>query len=36
MRETVVKVNEKLDRQGKRLADVSAQQLCDLLNESQP
>lgn len=35
MRETVVKVNEKLDQRGKQLADVSVQELCDLLNEQQ-
>lgn len=35
MRETVVKVTEKLGRRGKQLTDVSVQQLCDLIQEAQ-
>lgn len=35
MRETVVKVTEKLDQRGQQLTDVSVQQLCDLLEEAQ-
>jgi len=35
MRETVVKVTEKLDQRGQQLTDVSVQQLCDLLEEVQ-
>ena len=35
MRETILKVNEQLDERGQRLADVSAQELCDLLNDVQ-
>ena len=36
MRDTIIKVNEKLDERGLDLADVSADELRDLLNESQP
>jgi hypothetical protein len=36
MRETILKVNEQLDERGLDLADVSADELRDLLNESQP
>jgi len=36
MRETIIKVNEKLDQRGLDLSDVSPEQLRDLLNESQP
>jgi hypothetical protein len=36
MRDTILKVNEKLDERGLELADVSADELRDLLNESQP
>ena len=36
MRETILKVNERLDERGLDLADVSADQLRDLLNDSQP
>jgi hypothetical protein len=35
MRETVVKVTEKLDRRGRQLSDVSVQELCDLLGDAQ-
>jgi hypothetical protein len=35
MRETILKVNEQLDERGLDLADVSADELRDLLNESQ-
>lgn len=35
MRETVLRVNESLDERGLDLADVSAEELRDLLNESQ-
>jgi len=35
MRDTILKVNEKLDERGLELADVSAEELRDLLNESQ-
>jgi hypothetical protein len=35
MRETIIKVNERLDERGLNLADVSADQLRDLLNEAQ-
>jgi hypothetical protein len=36
LRETIVKVNEQLDERGLDLADVSPDQLRDMLNESQP
>jgi len=36
LRETIIKVNERLDERGIELADVSVDQLRDLLNESQP
>lgn len=36
MRETILRVNEKLDEHGLNLADVSVDELRDLLNESQP
>lgn len=36
MRETIIKVNERLDERGLDLADVSADQLRDLLNDAQP
>ena len=36
MRETILKVNEELDARGLDLADVSAEELRDILNESQP
>jgi hypothetical protein len=35
MRETVLRVNERLDERGLDLAEVSAEELRDLLNESQ-
>ena len=35
MRDTILKVNERLDERGLDLADVSADELRDLLNESQ-
>ena len=34
MRETILKVNERLDERGVNLADVSAEELRELLNES--
>ena len=36
MRDTILKVNEKLDAHGLDLADVSADELRDLLDEAQP
>ena len=36
MRDTIIKVNEQLDARGLELADVSADELRDLLNEVQP
>jgi hypothetical protein len=36
MRDTILKVNEQLDARGIELADVSADELRDLLNEAQP
>jgi hypothetical protein len=36
MRDTILRINEQLDDRGLDLADVSAEQLRDLLNESQP
>ena len=33
MQETAVKLNERLQRQGKKLADVSPAELCDILND---
>jgi hypothetical protein len=36
MRETIIKVNEELDARGLDLADVSPEQLRDLLNDAQP
>ena len=36
MRETIIKVNEELDARGLDLADVSVDQLRDLLNDAQP
>jgi len=36
MRETVVKVTERLDRQGKRLEDVSSRELRDIFHEVRP
>ena len=35
MRETIVKVNERLDERGKELADVSVEELRDLIDEVQ-
>lgn len=35
MRETILKVNERLDERGQRLADVSVEELRDLLDEVQ-
>ena len=34
MQETAVKVNEHLDREGKRLEDVSSEELGDIIHES--
>ena len=36
MRETILKVNEELDARGIELADVSPDELRDLLNDAQP
>jgi len=36
MRETILRVNEQLDERGLDLADVSTDELRDLLNEAQP
>jgi hypothetical protein len=36
MRETIIKVNEQLDARGQNLADVSANELRDLINDVQP
>jgi hypothetical protein len=36
MRETIIKVNEELDSRGLNLADVSPDELRDLLNDVQP
>lgn len=36
MRETILRVNARLDEHGLQLADVSAEQLRDLLNEARP
>jgi hypothetical protein len=35
MRETILKVNERLDERGKKLADVSVEELRDLIDEVQ-
>lgn len=35
MQETAIKINEHLDRQGKRLADVSVQELRDIVTDIQ-
>lgn len=35
MRETIVKVNERLDEQGQHLADVSVEELRDLIDDVQ-
>jgi len=32
MQETAVKINEHLDRKGKNLSDVSAEELCDVVH----
>jgi hypothetical protein len=34
LRDTILRVNERLDERGQQLADVSAEELRDLLNES--
>jgi hypothetical protein len=36
MRETIIKVNEQLDARGMELADVTPDELRDLLNDVQP
>ena len=36
MQETAVKVNEQLDRRGKQLADVSPEELRDIVSDSLP
>ncbi len=36
MRDTIIRVNEELDARGLDLADVSAEELRDLLDEAQP
>lgn len=35
MRETILRVNERLDERGQRLADVSVEELRDLIDEVQ-
>jgi len=35
MRETILRVNERLDERGQKLADVSVEELRDLLDEAQ-
>jgi hypothetical protein len=35
MRETIVRVNERLDERGQKLADVSVEELRDLIDEVQ-
>ena len=35
MRETIIKVNERLDQSGKQLADVSVEELRDLIDDVQ-
>lgn len=35
MRETIIKVNEQLDESGRRLTDVSIDELRDLFNDAQ-
>lgn len=35
MRETIIKVNEQLDARGMKLADVSPDELRDMLNDAQ-
>ena len=35
MRETILKVNERLDERGQQLADVSVEELRDLIDEVQ-
>lgn len=35
MRETIIKVNERLDERGQQLADVSADELRDLIDDLQ-
>ncbi len=36
MQETVIKVNEALDRKGKNLRDASADELADLIRDTRP
>ncbi|HVX64608.1 MAG TPA: hypothetical protein VHC19_28565 [Pirellulales bacterium] len=36
MQETAIKVNEQLDRRGKRLEDVSPRELLDIFREAAP
>jgi hypothetical protein len=36
MRETIIKVNEELDARGQSFADVSVNELRDLINDAQP
>jgi hypothetical protein len=36
MRETIIKVNEQLDARGQKLADVTAHELRDMINDAQP
>jgi hypothetical protein len=36
MRDTIIRVNEELDARGLDLADVSAEELRDLLDDAQP
>ncbi len=34
MQETAIKVNEQLERRGKRLEDVSGREFCDILHDA--
>lgn len=36
MQETVIKVNERLDKQGRRLSDVPPAELRDMIDEARP
>jgi hypothetical protein len=36
MRETLIKVNEELDARGQRLADVTVDELRDMINDATP
>jgi hypothetical protein len=36
MRETIIKVNEQLDARGQKLADITASELRDMINDATP